>query len=260
MSELVKSNPQRLNEMLNAPSVQKQFGQALGDAKGTFISSLLSIYTSNSQLTKCEPSDLIVEALKAASLKLPIDSNLGLAYIIPYKGKPQFQLGYRGLLQLAIRSGVYKNINADVVYEGELVSFDKVSGNIDLSGDKTSDNVVGYFAYCSTIYGFEKTIYMTRDEVDNHAKRFSSAYKFRKDSLWHTDFDAMAKKTVLKRLLSVYGQLSIEVQQTLSSEDNVIKQDLERASNVVLNIDESVDAGPGEMLSEAEEAKVETPY
>lgn len=259
MSEVVKSNPQRLNEMLNAPSVQKQFEQALGDAKGTFISSLLSIYTSNSQLSKCEPSDLIVEALKAASLKLPIDSNLGLAYIIPYKGKPQFQLGYRGLLQLAIRSGVYKNINADVVYEGELASFDKVSGSIDLSGEKISDKVIGYFAYCSTIYGFEKTIYMTKDEVDKHAKRFSSAYKFRKDSLWHTDFDSMAKKTVLKRLLSVYGQLSIEVQQTLSSEDNVIKQDLERASNVVLNIDENVDEETGEII-EVSETEEKAPY
>ena len=100
---------------------------------------------------------------------------------------------------------------------------------------------------------------MTRDEVDNHAKRFSSAYKFRKDSLWHTDFDAMAKKTVLKRLLSVYGQLSIEVQQTLSSEDNVIKQDLERASNVVLNIDESVDEETGEII-EVEETENKTPY
>ena len=263
MSNIVKSNPMLLNERLSMPSVQSQFEQALGESKGTFISSLLSLYSSDTKLSKCDPNDVIVEALKAASLRLPLDKNLGLAYVIPYNkkvgnewvSKPEFQLGYKGLVQLALRSGVYKHFNDGVVYEGELKSYDKLSGSIDLSGDKTSNKPIGYFAYLSTVNGFEKTEYMTVEEVAEHAKKFSKTYEY-KSSPWQTDFDAMAKKTVILKLLRVYGQLSIEVQSILGSEDDPFKKEFssDRELSVIDiptddDVAEEVDTETGEIKS-----------
>lgn len=256
MSEIVKSNPQRLNEILQAPSIQAQFEQALGESKGTFISSLLSLYTSDNKLIECNPKDVVTEALKAASLKLPLDKNLGLAYVIPYNKKvgnnwipkPEFQIGYRGIKQLAMRSGVYKTFNEDVVYEGELKSYNKLTGEIDLSGTKTSDTVIGYFAYLQTLNGFEKTIYMTLEEAKAHGQKYSKTYNF-KGSTWQVEFDKMALKTVILKLLKGYGQLSIEEQMALGTDDDIIKNDLEsRASgNITIDLDK-VDKETGEIV------------
>lgn len=222
--EIQKTNPQRLTDMLKAPSVSDQFEQALGEARGTFVSSLISAYTTNPKLRECEPSLVVSEALKAAALRLPVEPSLGLAYIIPYKGTPSFQLGYKGLLQLAMRSGVYENINADAVYEGEITKKDRLTGTVELDGERISDKVVGFFAFCKTTNGFQKMVYMSREEVEAHAKKFSKTYSF-SNSVWKTDFEAMAIKTVLKKLLSVYGQLSIEAQITLGQEDNPITRE-----------------------------------
>lgn len=256
MSEIVKSNPQKLNEMLQAPSVQSQFDQALGDSKGTFISSLLSLYTSDTKLSECNPNEVIVEALKAASLRLPLDKNLGLAYVIPYnkkvgnewKPKPEFQIGYKGLIQLAMRSGVYKTFNADKVYEGELKSHNKLTGEIDLSGDRTSDKVVGYFAYLATLNGFEKTVYMSVEDAREHGKTYSKTYNF-KGSTWQVEFDKMALKTVIIKLLKMYGQLSIEEQMILGSEEDPIKNDIESRTDEPITI-EVVDTDTGEIVEE----------
>lgn len=161
--------------------------------------------------------------MKAAVLKLPINKSLGFAYIISYNNNkkqgdgswqkvatPTFQIGYKGYIQLAMRTGQYKFINADKVFEGELRNVNKLTGEIDFSGTRTSDKAVGYFAYIEMINGYSKTLYRTTEDITAHAKRFSKSYGS-KSSPWETDFDAMALKTVLSNLLSHYGFLSVEM-------------------------------------------------
>ncbi len=209
-----RSKMEILKGTLRAPSVQEQFDRVLRDNSETFIASLIDLYGSDNYLQNCQPNDVAKEALKAASLKLPISKGLGFAYLVPRKisGKhyPQFQIGYKGYIQLAMRTGQYKVINADVVYEGEIKDREKLSGHIDLSGEKKSDKVIGYFAHFELLNGFSKTLYMTKDEVTAHAKRYSQSYNY-KSSAWQTNFNEMALKTLLRNLLSHYGYLSIEM-------------------------------------------------
>jgi len=217
---------ERLKAILYADSVQEQFQNVLKENAGAFVASIIDLYNTDKTLQACDPKAVVMEALKAASLKLPINKQLGFAYIIPYKdGKtgqyvPTFQLGYKGYIQLAMRTGAYKYINADVVYEGELVKQDKLTGEIVIDpSQKKSDKVIGYFAYIETLNGFRKALYMSVEEIIEHAKKYSKSYGS-KNSVWSTDFDAMALKTVLRLLLSKYGIMSIEMQTALS-EDTV---------------------------------------
>jgi len=217
---------ERLKAILYADSVQEQFQNALKENAGAFVASIIDLYNTDKTLQMCDPKNVVTEALKAASLKLPINKQLGFAYIIPYKdGRtgqyvPTFQLGYKGYIQLAMRTGAYKYINADIVYEGELVKHDKLTGELVIDPEKRmSDKKIGYFAYIETLNGFRKTLYMSVEEVTKHAQRYSKSFNS-KNSVWATDFDAMALKTVLRLLLSKYGIMSIEMQTALS-EDTV---------------------------------------
>lgn len=192
-----------LKNILSAPSVAEQFKNALAKNSSTFIASIIDLYNSDSNLQLCEPKAVVMEALKAAVLKLPINKALGYAYIIPYnnskkrvdeKGhdildenthkpiwdkvmEPTFQLGYKGYIQLAERSNQYRTINADVVYEGELRKVNKLTGEIAFDGEKTSDKVIGYFCYFELLNGFSKTLYMTVEQMSTHAKRYSKGLK-----------------------------------------------------------------------------------
>lgn len=236
---------QRLKNALSTESVKEQFKNALADSAPLFVASLIDIYASDRNLQECEPGAVIMEALKAATLRLPINKNLGFAYIVPYKNKgkaePQMQIGYKGLIQLAMRTGEYRYLNADVVYEGELKSFDKLTGHMDLSGERTSDQVIGYFAYLELLNGFSKAVYWTKDQVLEHAKRFSKA--FNSDySPWKTDFDAMALKTVLRNLITKWGIMSVEM---VNAVDRDIEADAQReiaenANSEVLDIDDGI--------------------
>ena len=205
---------QRLKNTLNAESVQAQFRNALADNAPLFIASLIDIYSSDKGLQECEPSAVIMEALKAATLKLPINKNLGFAYIVPFKEKgkpkPQMIIGYKGLIQLAMRTGEYRFINADTIYEGELKSNNKLTGEIDISGERTSDKVIGYFAYLETLNGFTKTIFSTEEQVRAHGKKHSSAFSS-SFSPWQSDFESMALKTLLRKLISKWGIMSVEM-------------------------------------------------
>lgn len=225
-----------LKSTLAMPSVQEQFKNALAEGAPLFIASLIDVYGSDTNLQRCNPALVIREALKASTLKLPINKNLGLAYIIPYKESrkdpagnwskvdvPQFQIGYRGFIQLAIRSGQYRYLNADCIYEGEEVHRDRLTGETTIQGTKTSGNVIGYFAFFETLNGFRKCLCWTREEVAAHAKRFSKSFEG-KFSPWQTDFDAMAIKTVLKALLSKYGILSIDMIRAMGEDDYDRKQ------------------------------------
>lgn len=204
------SENETLQGLLGTEQVKNRFEELLGKKAPGFVSSLLAVVNNNKLLAKAEPKTVISAGAMAAALDLPINQNLGFAYIVPYGNQAQFQMGYKGYIQLAMRTGQYKNINADVVYEGEIKNVNRFTGEFEF-GERTSDTVVGYMAYFKLTNGFEKYLYMTLEEMQAHAKRYSKNYKGGTDKWGLTDFHTMAIKTVLKRLLSKYGILSIEM-------------------------------------------------
>ena len=191
--------------------IKARFEELLGKKAPGFISSLLAVVNNNKLLAKANPKTVIAAGAMAASLDLPINQNLGFAYIIPYKDEAQFQMGYKGYIQLAMRTGQYQTINAAEVYEGEIVKQNRFTGEYEF-GEKNSDKIIGYIAYFKLVNGFEKYLYMSIEEMQAHAKKFSKNYKGGTDKWGLTDFHSMAIKTVLKRLISKYGILSIEMQ------------------------------------------------
>lgn len=213
-----------LKSIMAMESVREQFVNAMGENSNLFVASLIDLYGSDSYLQKCPPREVVQEALKAATLKLPINKGLGFAYIVPFKDKqgqqhPQFQIGYRGYIQLAMRTGAYRSLNADKIFEGELKSTDKLTGEIDLSGKKISDTVVGYFAHIETVNGFKKTLFSTKEDMESHAKKYSKAYQM-SSSPWRTEFDQMAIKTMIRQLLGKYGVMSVEMADALVKDND----------------------------------------
>lgn len=212
-----------MNSIVNAESTKKLLQNTLKENAGSFSASIIDLYNSDKTLQECDPRQVMGEALKAASLKLPINKQLGFAYVIPYRDYksgmqiPQFQLGYKGMIQLCMRTGSYKYINAGEVYEGELVKIDKLTGEVDLSGEAVSDKIVGYFAYMETVNGFKKAFYWTKEKTIAHANKYSKSYK-NGNAIWKDNFDEMAIKTVLRNLLSHYGIMSVELIQAFTDE------------------------------------------
>lgn len=221
----------QLKGVLANETMKKNFENILKENAGAFMASIIELYQSDTYLQKCSANSVVLEALKAATLKLPINKALGFCYLVPYGSTPTMQLGYRGIVQLAQRSGQYKYINAGEVYEGEEVAYNRISGMLEISGEATSDNVVGYFAYFQLMNGFEKAVYWSKEKVLAHAKKFSQAYKSgKKDSPWFTNFDAMALKTVLKSIISKYGPMSVEFADAIAN-DNADRVEAEVAEN-----------------------------
>lgn len=224
--EIEKSPPSQisaLKKILSSESVQEQFKNALKENSSLFVSSIIDLVGSDNNLQQCNPGLVIKECLKAATLKLPINKNLGFAWVIPYKNHgvptPQFQMGYRGYIQLAMRTGQYRFINADMIYEGESVEVDKLSGDVQIYGTQEGNTVLGYFAFMETISGFRKTIFWSSERVTDHAKRYSKSWG-RKDSPWTTEFDKMALKVLTKEMLSKWGILSVELGRALENDQD----------------------------------------
>ena len=246
-----------LKAMLNTNQIKERFNAILGKNAPAFIASIIDLY-GDPQIAQCDNNLIVKECLRAATMNLPINRALGYAYVITFNSKekveytdekgvkqtkeetvkkPTFIPSAKGYRQLAMRSGKYEIINDDVVYEGELVKKDKLTGEIDLSGERTSDKVIGYFAYIKTHDGFSKTLYMTLREMAEFAKTYSPTLKFNKnvtvESLmklagqlttglgWLGDFDEMAKKTCIRRILGKYGILSTEIQTAIENENAV---------------------------------------
>jgi recombination protein RecT len=240
----------------------------------------------DNKLQACDPRAVIMEALKAAVLKLPINKALGFAYIIPFNisvknpdntyssvPTPTFIVGYKGLIQLAMRTGQYKHINADVVYEGELGVKNKLTGEIDLSGEATSDKIIGYFCYFELLNGFSKTLYMPVEKMAAYAKKYAPTIRYSTDVTveklialgtsgvsggsvgWTGDFTSMALKTVTRNLLSKYGYLSIEMQQAIVEdrdydyEDESRNNRLNEAGAKKINT-QNIDYTPSEVVAE----------
>jgi recombination protein RecT len=225
---LVKRPVDRLKMILSDAGVQEQFKNALQDNANAFVASIIDLYSSDASLQQCEPAALIMECLKAATLKLPINKQLGFAWVIPYKSKagmtPQFQLGYKGYIQLAMRTGQYRYLNAGPVYEGIVIDQDLKSGKIEFLGDATGSEVQGYFAHLELLNGFSKTVYWPRERVAAHGRRYSKAFGY-DSSPWKTDFDGMANKTMIRQLLSKFGILSIEMAQGIEADFDEAEED-----------------------------------
>jgi recombination protein RecT len=221
--------------VLNNQTIRAQLKNSLKENAGAFMSSMIDLYAGDTTLQGCDPESVAMECIKAAALKLPISKALGFAYVVPFKGKPTFLVGYKGLIQLAMRTGQYRTINADVVYEGEYERGDKLTGEIILSGEKVSDKIIGYFCYIELINGFAKTLYMTKDQVEAWAKKYSPSYNSNY-SPWKTEFDKMAQKTVIRRLISTYGPMSMEMQNVLDADDDAetkIRRDIGSNANII---------------------------
>lgn len=224
------------SELLEHPQMKKRIEEVLGGKKNQFVSSVLSLYNTNKNLQNCEPSSLFNACLTASSLDLPINNNLGLAYIIPYKEKQsdgswievaQFQIGYKGFKQLALRTSQFKTINATEVRKGELISFDYLTGELSFNWEQDIEKrqqleIVGYVSYFELTNGFKSTFFMDVTKILNHAKKFSKNFAKYGTGLWKDDFQGMALKTVLKLNLSKNAPLSIDLQKAIVSDQAVV--------------------------------------
>lgn len=206
-----------LGVMIGSKSVQERFEKMLGKKSAGFLSSLLTLVNNNNLLQKANPTSVLAAAATAASLDLPVNPSLGLAWIVPYGNGAQFQLGYRGAIALAMRSGQMKSIVMTEVYEGECKCWNRFTETFEF-GDRVSDNIIGYYARFETVNGFVKATFWTKEEVLKHAKRFSKSFN---RGPWQTDFDAMAKKTVLLSIIKTYAPMSIEMQSAFESDGKV---------------------------------------
>lgn len=212
------------------PNVKAKLAELLGKNAASFATSVLQIVNSNDMLKNAAPGTVFNAACMAATLNLPINNNLGFAYIVPFnnrklgKVEAQFQLGYKGFIQLAQRSGQFKTISASPVFDGQLVSENPLTGYEFNWSIKPSpnDTPVGYVAYFKLLNGFEAYLYMSFDDVKKHANKYSQTAK-KGFGVWNDNFDAMALKTVLKLLLSKQAPLSIDMQKAVLADQAVVK-------------------------------------
>ena len=247
--------------LLNNVNYKQRFEEILGKKSAGFMSSIVNISNSYS-LQGCEPSSIISNAVIAASLDLPIDPNLGFAWIVPYndkrKGKiSQFQMGWKGYVQLALRTGQYKFLNVIEVYKSQFKSWNALTESLEADfTQEPDDEVVGYVAYFKLMNGFEKTSYWTKDKVIKHAKKFSKTYG---NGPWQTEFDAMAKKTVLKNTLSKWGILSIDMQNGILADQGTFKKEIIENGDIAANV-EYIDNVPFQDTTDKEENYEGTPF
>lgn len=208
------------SEIANSEAVKKRFTEVLDKGAPAFVSALIAIVNGNNYLQKCSAKSILGAAGLAATLKLSITPALGHAYILPYKGQATFILGYKGAIQLAHRTGQYKVLHAGKVYEGEVRGLNPLDGE-PIIGEKISGEVAGYIAHFELINGFKKSLYMTVEEIKEHAKKYSQSYGSA-SSPWSKQFDAMAMKTVLKKLISTWGVLSVDMATAMQADQSVV--------------------------------------
>lgn len=232
--------------LIDSPAVKKRFEEVLCERAPQYMSSIVNLVNSDTNLKKCEPMSVVASCMVAATMNLPIDKNLGYAWVVPYGTKAQFQMGYKGYIQLALRTGQYKAINVVEIREGELVNWNPLNEEVEIDfTERKSNKVIGYAGYFKLLNGFEKTVYWSKEEIEEHAKRFSKTYSS-KNGAWQTDFDSMAKKTVLRNLLGKWGILSIEMQNAYNADNNSVKDSILKDDNV------EIDFETGELIEDFE--------
>ena len=252
--EITKNPKPKFSIAIQSDAIKKMIMNTLGNQKDAqqFVANITSAVSSNYLLQSCEVGSIISAGLTANSLKLPIQQSLGFAYIVPYGNKAQFQIGYKGLIQLALRSGQYEKIGVKAVHEGEIKGLDEF-GDLEIKFDltKQTNPVVGYYAYFKLMNGSKQTLYMSNEECEAHGKKYSKAY----NNLWAKNFDVMAKKTVLKLLLSRYGIMSVEIQNALQYDQAVIHKDSDK--DILEYVDNPMASKPVEVPTMNEEGEVE---
>lgn len=246
----METKPQlNIKTLMGQDNVKQKFQELLGKKAQGFITSVLQIVASNDLLSKADPMSIYNAAAVAATLDLPINNSLGFAYIVPYNNRQkdgsyktvaQFQIGYKAYIQLAQRTGLFKTISATPIYEGQIKENNPLTGiEFDFT-QKKSDTIIGYAAYFKLLNGFEKTLYMTVDELKKHGTKFSQTFK-KGHGLWKDDFDSMAIKTVIKLLLSKYAPLSIEMQKAVITDQSLINNedgtDVEYVDHDLIEVD-----------------------
>lgn len=223
-----------LQEFLGQDTIKKQMKALLKDRAGYFAMALVQVVDGNEQLQNAEPQSIFNAGIASAILGLPIEKNLGFSYIVPYKDKAQFQIGYKGFIQLALRTGQYKLINSTAIKEGEIKLKNRLTGEIEFNFIEDDDlrdtlKTIGYASYIEFNNGFRNTLYMSMKQVQKHAAEYSAAYKYdlkygKNSSVWSVNFDAMALKTVLKLNLAKFGALSVDFEKALQLDGATINK------------------------------------
>jgi len=223
-----QSNLSQIKGMLSSQDISAKIQEMIGRKSDSYITSVMQVIESNNLLVNCTPESITGAVLTSCSMNLPLNNNLGLAYLVPFKGSVQLQVGYKGFIQLAQRTGQIKSINAISVYDTDTEE-SVLKRLTSLIPQKISGQVIGYVARLETITGFQAHVTMTVDELWEHAAKYSQTYKSAQSqnktySVWHQNFDAMSKKTVIKALMK-YCPLSVELQKAMESDQGVIGSD-----------------------------------
>jgi len=221
-------NKPRFSVAIRSEAYQKLINDTLGDktAAMKFTADITSAVASNYMLGNCDAGTILTAGLQAQRLNLPLTSGLGFVYMVPYGNKAQFQVGYKGFIQLAQRSGQFEKLGVKAVHKGELKGYDEFGDElVEFNHIYDNEETIGYFAYFKLLNGFKKTLYWTKEQCESHAKQYSKSYgNGSSTDLWSNSFDTMASKTVLKQLLSKYAPLSTELQQAVLSDQAVIEE------------------------------------
>jgi recombination protein RecT len=246
---MTQENKLTIKSLMTSESVKQKFAELLGKKAQGFITSVLQITASNKLLANADPMSIYNCAAMAATLDLPLNNSLGFAYIVPYKEKQpdgsfkqvaQFQIGYKGFIQLGQRTGKYHMMSAAPIYEGQLVSENPLTGFVFDFTQKKSDAIIGFASYFRLINGFEKTFYMSIEKMQAHGLKYSKTYK-NDSSLWKTDFEGMGNKTVLKLLISKFGPMSIEMEAAMRADQALLNDDKGESVTYIDNDDVEID-------------------
>ena len=265
MSNEVAKQKTGITPYLNSPKVQQYLRDVIGSNKDRFTTNLISVINQNKSLQECTNISLLIGAKVATTLNLSLNSAFGYAYLVPYNNtkqgikEAQFQIGYKGYIQLALRTGEYKRINAVPVYKSQFKKWNALTEELELNDSFIEDEVVGYVSYFKLNNGFEKTMYWSYEKMLAHADTYSKAFNvdvaekiknrqipekdlWKYSSYWYKDFDGMALKTMLRQILSKYGIMSEEMQKAYEYDQSVISEnDKKYVDNDNVIEDETID-------------------
>lgn len=238
-NSLTKASKPKFTAIINSDGYKKMINNTLGDPKkaARFVTAITSAVSNNPALQECDASTIVSAGLLGEGLNLSPSPQLGQYYLVPFNDRKngrkvaQFQLGYKGYIQLAIRSGQYKKLNVLPIKEGELVNFNPLEEEIEVNlieDEEVRENTptIGYYAMFEYTNGFKKAMYWSKKKMESHAEKYSMGYKAHKGyTFWEKDFDGMACKTMLRQLISKWGIMSIDMQTAVDSDMGVIKED-----------------------------------
>jgi len=232
--------------------VQKRFMNLLGDRDGkAYLESVVIAVTGDEKLQKCSAKSIMIQAMRAASLKLSVDKALHQAHLVPFGSEATLIVDYHGLVQLSTNTGYYEIApNVFEVFEGEIVRLDRFSGKVTIEGERVSDKIIGWCGYFKGKNGTERYLYMTNDECDAHGKKYNPAGYGSPRSAWNTDRAKMHRKTVLRQLVSRWGNFSPQVQSLMMSEEPIEGETMELPSDENIVIAETAPRSQAEILQE----------